>query len=466
MLLKNSSIYIVAKIIPGLMAFTALSVYTHLLTPAEYGVYTLILTAAMFLNTTFFNWLPVGMIRFWPGGQYSETTFISTLGRLYFLIIAPFTILLLILLLLLPPDQALTLLVGFVLLLGFMTHRFGMMLKTSQILPTQHAIIVISYAVLALALGSLFAWLGFGPLGVLVGVAIGMIVPSSLMTYRQWLLFSRSGYSPDLSRKLMVYGMPLAASFLVSEVTNVSDRYMLAWMVDKAEAGQYAVGYDLAGNSILMIMNAINLAAYPMIVKLLDTEGKEAALKYFNTYATLLLGVSIPAVVGLSLVGPNLVNLVIGEDYRESVLLLLPIITTAIFFMGAGTFYMHLPFQLGNNNMGIFKIAAFIAVLNLLLNLWLIPTMGMMGAAIATLASFVISAALGYFYGKRVFAIPIPGRDILKILLATLIMGLCLYYLKDLRGWGSLLLQIISGGVVFGVITLLLNTGGVRQFIK
>ena len=92
MLFKNSSIYVLAKIVPGVMAFVALSVYTHLLTPQEYGVYTLMFSAALFLHSAVFNWLPVGMMRFWPGGMYSDNTFISTLGVLYLRVCIPVAI--------------------------------------------------------------------------------------------------------------------------------------------------------------------------------------------------------------------------------------------------------------------------------------------------------------------------------------------------------------------------------------
>lgn len=465
MLLKNSSIYIVAKFIPGLMAFSALAIYTHLLTPQEYGVYTLIFTATILVFTIMLNWLPVGMVRFWPGGLYDENTFISTMGMLYRCLSLPIIILLTLTALLIDHKWIAYLMASMFLLFAYTCLRHGQMLKSAQMRPKSYAIMTISCSVLSLSFGSFLAYMGYGPLGLLIGIALGMLIPSFIQTIDSWKQFDHQQFSPELTQKLMIYGMPLAASFLLDEVANVSDRYMLAWLSGEAEAGKYAVGYDLAGNSILMIMNAINLAAYPMIVKLLDTEGKEAALEYFKMYAILLLGVSIPAVVGLSLVGPNIVELVIGEEYQESVILVLPWVASAIFFMGCGAFYMHLPFQLGNYNMGIFKIAGVVAVLNVALNYWLIPKMGMQGAAIATLLSFMISVSLGFIFGRRVFPIPFPLKEVCKILLSSFLMGLCLYYLKDFRGWLWLLVQFTSGLSIFLIASYLLNVGDVRNLI-
>jgi len=323
----------------------------------------------------------------------------------------------------------------------------------------------ISYAISALSLGAAMAYFGYGPIGVILGTAMGMLIPAAILSAKSWALFDRSLYTPELTRKLLIYGTPLAASFFLDEVANLSDRYMLAWLVDEAEAGKYAVGYDLAGNTVMMIMNAINLAAYPMIVKLLDTKGKEAALEYFNTYVILLLSISIPAVVGLSLVGPGLVSLVIGDDYQPAVILVLPWVASAIFFMGLGAFYVHLPFQLGNKNGGIFKIGVYTALINLILNFWLIPKMGMLGAAVATLLSFMLSTALGVYYARGVFPLPFPAREVVKIVIAAVFMGLCLWVVKDYRGWLWLIGQMAIGLSSYGLATYLLNTGGIKQIV-
>lgn len=465
MLFKNSSIYVLAKAIPGLMAFAALAIYTRFLTPQEYGIYTLLFSTALFLHSAIFNWLPVGVMRFWPGGTYSDKSFISTLGVLHLRLLVPVIIIAVLSVLVFGMDYLLLILAGLLLLAGFTVLMVGQQLQSAQMLPKQYALMTICYSLLALGLGASMAYFGFGPISVAVGVACGMLIPAIIFSARSWALFDRTLYTPELTQKLLIYGMPLAASFFLDEIANLSDRYMLAWLVDEAEAGKYAVGYDLAGNSIMMIMNAINLAAYPMIVKLLEQKGKDAALEYFNIYVILLLGISMPAVVGLSLVGPDLVYLMIGEEYQDSVILLLPWVASALFFMGLGSFYFHLPFQLGNKNFGILWIAGVTAVVNLILNFLLIPRMGMHGAAISTLLSFMLSSLLGYIYGRRVFPIPFPVNNFFKIVVATLFMGFCLWFVKDLRGWHWLALQLAIGLGSYGLASYLLNIGGIKQVI-
>jgi O-antigen/teichoic acid export membrane protein len=206
-----------------------------------------------------------------------------------------------------------------------------------------------------------------------------------------------------------------------------------------------------------MLMTAINLAAYPVIIKLLETEGKQAAYEYFNQYTILLLGIALPAVMGLILVGGNLVYLVIGVEYQQTVTLLLPWITIALLLLGLQVFYFDLAFQLGDYTIGIVKIGIFIALANLALNYWLIPLMGIQGAAVATISSFGLGSVLSFVFGRQYFTLPFPILDFVKIVIATLLMGLSLWGLKDFQGWGWLLVQLLVGGISYAFAVIALN---------
>jgi len=319
MLFKHSGIYILAKLIPGLMAFIALSVYTHLLEPDEYGVYTLLFTGTIFLHNVIFNWLPSGTIRYWSSSSYSQSQFTNTLAYSYIKIISfLFIVSVIVIGLYWGQAEAIWTINVFLFLVSLTLFTITQNIFSASIRPAHYAYLTISYSILALGFGSLFAYLGYGAPGVIFGIALGTVIPALIVFKSTWLPLNKQDYDPKLFKRLLTYGIPLAAAALVEEFTKVADRFMLAGLRSKSEAGLYAVGYDLSGNSILMIMAAINVAAYPVIIKLLDTDGVKAATEYFRHYVVLLLGVSIPAVIGLNLIGPNLVELLIDVDYQES----------------------------------------------------------------------------------------------------------------------------------------------------
>jgi len=467
MLFRHSSIYILAKIIPAIMAFVALSLYTHLLSPDEYGTYTLIFTGTVLLHNVLFNWLPAGTLRFWSNKSFDNNTFISTLASSYIKIsIFLFVIVLVGVLSFWNKPEAAWVSSAFLFLMALALFTITQNLFTAKIVPEYYAYLSISYSILALTLGAILAYLGFGAIGVISGIAFGYLIPSLFVFKRLWLPYKKEAYSPELFKKLLTYGLPLASAAFLEELVKVSDRFMLAGLQDKAQAGLYAVGYDLSGNSILMIMSAVNLAAYPVIIKLLDTEGKEVAMDYFRHYAILLLGIAIPAVIGLNLVGPDLVYLLIDPAYHESVIYLLPWITLAIFLMGLQAFYFDLAFQLGHYVIAIVKVGIIIAIVNLSLNYWLIPIMGMKGAAIATVTSFGLGSVLRVIMGRKRFKLPFPLKEFAKITVASLVMGFFLWWLKDLRGWGWLALQLTVGITSYGVMMIVFNILDIRTRIK
>lgn len=464
MLLKNSAIYIVAKAIPALAAFLALSLYTHLLTPEEYGLYTLLFTAAIFTHNTVFNWISMATLRFWSAQQYRHDTFISSIAiahrNMLFILLIP----LLIALIIYWNTEAITWIIScFLLVISLAFFTITQSLFSANLQPRQYALLTITTSLATLGLGAFLAYLDYGALGIIIGMAMGFVVPSFFMSLSTWATVKPSSYDPVLFKRLLVYGLPLASAAVLEEFTKSADRFMLASLEDKAQAGLYAVGYDLSGNSILMLMSAINLAAYPVIIKRLEIEDKQAVYQYFKQYTLLLLGIALPAVMGLILVGSNLVALLIGAEYQQTVTLLLPWISVALLLLGLQVFYFDLAFQLGDYPMGIVKIGIVIAIANIALNYWLIPLIGIQGAAIATIVSFALGSLLSVIFGRRYFALPFPLTDFVKIIIATLFMGLSLWLLKDLHGWGWLVVQLIVGILSYGIGVISLNIMGVRS---
>ncbi len=467
MLLKNSLIYGLAKAIPAVMAFAALSLYTHLLSPEEYGLYTLLLTGTVFIHNVVFAWLPAGTMRFWTSNDHDETTFLTTIAVSYFRILATSLVLSILgVMFYYGEEEAAWIMNAFLLLLALALFTITQNLFSAKILPLKYAYLTIGYSILSISIGGLLAYLGYGPSGVITGVALGTLLPALFMFKETWSSFSKPTYSKGLLKKLLLYGLPIASANLLEELTKVSDRFMLAGLQDKAQAGLYAVGYDLSGSSILMIMTIINLAAYPVIIKLLEEGKTQESNDYFRQYTIALLAISIPAVVGLNLVGPDLIYLLIDERFQESVIFLLPWVTSAIFLMGLQAFYFDLAFQLGDHTMGIAKVSVVIAVVNIGLNYWLIPIMGIQGAAIATLSSFMAGSILSATFGRKYYTLPVPYKSFLKIIVASIIMGFCLWWVKDLRGWGWLLLQLSVGILSYLAAIIAFNLLDIQEHIK
>ena len=100
------------------------------------------------------------------------------------------------------------------------------------------------------------------------------------------------------------------------------------------------------------------------------------------------------------------------------------------------------------------------------LNYWLIPILGIQGAAIATLSSFMLGSILSAIYGRKYYTVPTPYKELFKIIFAVIIMALPLWWLKDYRGWGWLLAQLATGIISYGIMIYILNILDIRAHIK
>src|SRR5690348_11656150 len=66
MLLKHGGIYLTIRVLPGILGFAVLAIYTRLLTPAEYGFYSLVLATETLIVNVAFSWLCSSALRLEP----------------------------------------------------------------------------------------------------------------------------------------------------------------------------------------------------------------------------------------------------------------------------------------------------------------------------------------------------------------------------------------------------------------
>jgi O-antigen/teichoic acid export membrane protein len=207
-------------------------------------------------------------------------------------------------------------------------------------------------------------------------------------TFRN-LTFSRAAIDPPAIRAALMYGLPLMANEFAAMVLVAIDRVMLKGLTgDFAIVGIYTIGYSLA-SQINLFMNATLWEAFVPVANRLHAGEGDTAVRALKdrvllpmTYASfgvaaMLLAVGQDALVALS--GPGkaasgAVFVVVGTTMA-----LYPLIDIA----GYGLL-------LRLRSMRVFLITFGAAAFNIAANLVLIPMYGYMGAAWATVASYVV----------------------------------------------------------------------------
>jgi O-antigen/teichoic acid export membrane protein len=156
----------------------------------------------------------------------------------------------------------------------------------------------------------------------------------------------------------------------------------------------------------------------------------------------------------------------VGAEFREGSLSVFPWLAVAELFFAIQAFYFAMAFQIKKNTVQLMWIMLFATIVNIIFNIILIPIYGILGAAIATIISSVSGAIISYYYGRKLYILPIPWVEILKISIATLIMIYGINGLMTEQGWGWLIIQILVGAVIYLSLILLLNVANIRNDVK
>ncbi len=231
----------------------------------------------------------------------------------------------------------------------------------------------------------------------------------------------------SLLKEMVKYALPLVFVGLAAMINEVGDKIFLKYLIiPKQEAlanvGIYGANYKLA---ILMtiFIQVFKYAAEPFFFKNSDTkEGKTMYSKVMTWFIIFCLTIFLIVTLYISIF-----QYFIGEDYRVG-LYIVPIILLANMFLGV---YYNLSIWYKISNRTIYgAIISLVGVfITVVLNFLLIPVIGYLGSAIATLVCYFSIMVLSYFLGQKYYPVEYDVKRIfLYCLIAGLLFGISNYF--------------------------------------
>ncbi|MBF0189299.1 MAG: polysaccharide biosynthesis protein, partial [Magnetococcales bacterium] len=266
-------------------------------------------------------------------------------------------------------------------------------------------------------------WLGLRSAAPLWGVALANLL---MVVAGIRFMMKRAGrFAPrkETLSAMARYGVPLSLTMALELVIAVSDRFFIGWFMDESAVGVYAVGYALADRPLGILFTWVGMAVMPLAFAAMEREGPEAASDVIRGTAESLILIALPAAVGLAVVAKPLVAVLAGEAFRETAAQLIPWIALSGLMHGVMVHFAAMPFALVKRNGLVFWTTAAAAVLNVVLNVVLIPRYGLMGAVAATVASYILGAGLCVGIGARLIPLTIPWGSLFKGIAASACMA-------------------------------------------
>jgi len=253
------------------------------------------------------------------------------------------------------------------------------------------------------------------------------------------------------------WGIPLTPNTLVNWVMQASDRYLLGYFMGVSAVGIYNVAASI-GSYSSFVWPPLSIVLYPVVSKTYDEGNREECSNYFRYSFKYLMMITIPATVGLSILARPLLQILTTPDFfsGSSVVWLIALGTLLHAFHQICSFIFHL---VGKTQV-ILRLLIIAAVLNVILNVILIPRLGILGAGIASVSSYAVLGVITPLITQRYFKFDFDILFILKSLTGSAIMATCIWLLKP----ESLLMVVVS--VVLGVIVYFAVLIILRGFTK
>lgn len=461
-------IYLIVKLFPALLSLISLMVFTRVLTPGEYGVYSLTILVSGLGNAVLLQWVNIGVSRYLPTAEKNgEVMRLLATARTVSMVIS-FVLILVCLMIwfsgYLEYFSVIFWLVGF-LCATQAVYDLNLKILNTNLKPIIYGKLLALKSIVIFLLAISLIYLGFGVEGILLATVFGLVVA---------IFFSRNIWSEVpwfyidkcYCRKLFTYGAPLMVTYLLIFIIDASDRFFIERMVGIDAVGIYSAAYEMSQYSIGTLTSVVHLAALPLVINAYSDKGVTGACEQLKKTFMFILAVAAPVSAGIAITAPEIAHTMIGKVFSIEAAKIIPWVAFAMFLNAMKSFYFDYAFQLAKSTRIQMYIVFVSALVNIVFNYILISNYGGIGAAISTVIAFFVSLILSYFMGKKVFPMPkIPMLELIKILTSVGIMTAVVGSITMTVSACSLAVKVVAGGGVYIVSLVVLNVTGVRAYV-
>jgi O-antigen/teichoic acid export membrane protein len=431
-LTKQSFIYGMGQVLSKAIVVILLPVHTNKLTTNEYGVFNILLLFMGLLAIVYSFGLNTAFLQFYMiepdkknKNKYFSTAFLATVVIVFLLSFIIYSFKSPVTKLLFNDDQyknLMNLVVGILIFDAFILLSKNIMRAEEKAM--QYAMVsLVNVAINCVLNIKYVVYDNMGVKGILLanllasGLTFLLLVPITVK--HLW-----ASISMEMLKKMLRFGLPFLPSELSIFLIDSVDRKLIEQFLGLEAAGIYGAGYKVS-LVIKLFINAFAVAWVPFFLSVSnDKSAKDIfskVLTYFSIICSLVFlffSMFMNQIVRLKLFGYT----VVGQEYWGS-LQIVPVVILAYICYG---FYVN--FQVSFFLKQKTKYFAYIniagAVTNIVSNIFLIPTLKLMGAAYATLLAYLLMAVLLYIITQRIYPIQYELKKLFKITLISLLIFL------------------------------------------
>jgi len=219
----------------------------------------------------------------------------------------------------------------------------------------------------------------------------------------------------SLLREMVKYSFPLVFNSAFWWIVSSSDKYMISYMLNVSDVGIYSIAAKIPS----LLSTFVSVFSEALVISAIKSyENKDSAFfsnvfKYFSSFIILITSFILVAI-------KDFMHIYVRNPEYNNSLYYLPCLLLGAFFLGYGYFF-GVTFSASKDSKYIALSSFFAAVVNIILNLALIPSIGVLGASIATMISYIVLALFRAINSNRIVHIKIPIK---KLILSFFLLGI------------------------------------------
>jgi len=261
---------------------------------------------------------------------------------------------------------------------------------------------------------------------------------------RHYGVLPRLSLDPAVAKFYWQVTVPFAVAGIFSRVYSYIDSVMLSRMVSETAVGFYGAAYKIVFAFQFLPMG-LAAAVYPAMSGYYVTDRDRLGQVLVTSLRYLMLAV-LPLTAGIFVLAPSVIHLVYGPAFSGSVKplqILIFSLIPAFLYWPAGSLLNACDRQIKNT-----AVMGATMVSNVLLNIFLLPRYGAVGAASAALVSNTILFGSALYFAARVTAFDwrALARSASKTVFSAAVMGLAVHLIKDRVG---ILVAIPFGAIIY-----------------
>jgi O-antigen/teichoic acid export membrane protein len=240
------------------------------------------------------------------------------------------------------------------------------------------------------------------------GAAVLLMVPY----LRRRNMLALRGFDSRVCREALAFGFPMMITEIFWLVLDSGDRFLVEGYLGPQQLGLYAAAYNISGYIRDSLSSPLYLALFPLVMELWVLKGRDETRNFLSRSMNYFVLAGIGVIVAVSVCSKDAINIIASSKFHDAHRLL-PYLVTGM-MISAMSMFLKSSLMLYKRTGLLMKISLVSCLVNVAMNVVLLPKIGLLGAALATLGSYAVMTAMFAYYAQDCLPISMDWAAWLK----------------------------------------------------